>query len=102
MNHFFIQYIFPTAVSLMLFYAIFSLLLHKETYFGFNRIYLLAAMTFSCLLPFIRFPQENRLSDFPTLPVIYADLIEVETMPADTCYREISKKSCMCAGPVFL
>ncbi|RAJ25515.1 M56 family metallopeptidase [Pedobacter cryoconitis] len=48
------HYLLQVNIYLVIFYAFYSLLLAKETYFLLNRIYLLAAGTLSLVIPFLR------------------------------------------------
>ncbi len=54
MNNFWI-YLLKSGLALWLFYAIYWLLLRKETFFSLNRYMLLGSVIFSFLLPFIHF-----------------------------------------------
>lgn len=48
------NYLLQTNLYLVLFYGFYRLLLHKETHFIFNRIYLLAAVAMSFCIPYLR------------------------------------------------
>jgi TonB family protein len=56
-----INFVFESGVSLIIFTLIYILFLRKETFFMLNRIYLMAAVLFSVLLPFIHFQANNAL-----------------------------------------
>lgn len=49
------HYILQVNIYLTLFYCFYRILLEKETYFNFNRTYLLGAGLFSLAIPFLRF-----------------------------------------------
>ena len=49
------HYILQVNIYLTLFYCFYRILLEKETYFNFNRTYLLGAGLFSLTIPFLRF-----------------------------------------------
>ncbi|AMQ00764.1 TonB family protein [Pedobacter cryoconitis] len=48
------HYLLQINIYLVIFYAFYRLLLHQETYFVLNRIYLIAAGTLSLIIPFLR------------------------------------------------
>lgn len=50
------RYFYESGLSLVLLYALYHIFFRRETYFRFNRFYLLAILLFSALLPFISFP----------------------------------------------
>ncbi|NOQ24703.1 MAG: peptidoglycan DD-metalloendopeptidase family protein [Bacteroidales bacterium] len=54
MNQFFI-YIIESAVSVSLFFLFYELFLKRDTWFRFNRYFLLAGLIFSLILPFLDF-----------------------------------------------
>ncbi|PTN07483.1 M56 family metallopeptidase [Mangrovibacterium marinum] len=49
----FVNYIFESGISLALFTLLYFLFLQRETFFRTNRLFLLFALTFSALLPFV-------------------------------------------------
>jgi TonB family protein len=49
----FVNYIFESGISLALFASLYFLFLQRETFFRTNRLFLLFALTFSALLPFV-------------------------------------------------
>ncbi len=51
----FVNYIFESGISLGIFSLIYFLLLRNETFFKLNRFFLLAAILFSGILPFLHF-----------------------------------------------
>ena len=51
-----IHYLIQTLVFQVLFLACYDLFLRKETFFNWNRVYLLGTLLSSFLLPFIKFP----------------------------------------------
>ncbi len=60
MNQFFI-YIVESAVSVTLFYLFYELFLKRDTWFRFNRYFLLAGLIFSVILPFLDFSASSLL-----------------------------------------
>jgi murein DD-endopeptidase MepM/ murein hydrolase activator NlpD len=54
LNHFFI-YIIESAISVSLFYLFYELFLKRDTWFRFNRYFLLLGLIFSLILPFLDF-----------------------------------------------
>ncbi len=56
-----INFVFESGVSLIIFTLVYLLFLRRETYFMLNRIYLMAAVLFSLLLPFIHFQANSAL-----------------------------------------
>jgi len=49
----FVNYIFESGISLALFTLLYFLFLQRETFFRINRLFLLFALSFSALLPFV-------------------------------------------------
>jgi len=58
MNSFF-TYIIESAISLTLFYIFYELFLKRDTWFRFNRFYLLFGLVFSLILPLLDFSVSN-------------------------------------------
>ncbi len=56
-----INFVFESGISLIIFTLVYLLFLRKETFFVLNRLYLLAAVLFSVLLPFIHFQANSAL-----------------------------------------
>ncbi len=50
-----IVYLLESSVVLVLLYALYVVLLSQETFFSFNRFFLLAILAFSFLFPCLRF-----------------------------------------------
>ncbi|MCX6220575.1 MAG: M56 family metallopeptidase [Bacteroidia bacterium] len=69
-----INFVFESGVSLIIFTLVYLLFLRKETFFMLNRIYLLAAVLFSVLLPFIHFQANS------TLPSVMLGEVTVTAM----------------------
>ena len=69
-----INFVFESGVSLIIFTLVYLLFLRKETFFMLNRIYLLAAIIFSVLLPFIHFQANS------TLPSVMLGEVTVTAM----------------------
>ena len=59
------QYILESSISLMTFYAIFYLMLRKDTFHHFNKYYLLSTALISILLPFIDFHMIEAAQEAP-------------------------------------
>ena len=53
MSDLLIKYMFPSAISLLVFYALFAMTLRNETFFGWNRMFLVMSMVVSFILPWI-------------------------------------------------
>lgn len=77
-----VNFILESGVSLALLSLIYILFLRKETFFRLNRIFLLISITFSVLLPFLKFrvyePQPVMLAEITVTP--YRNLIEAVTI----------------------
>ena len=56
-----INFVFESGISLIIFTLVYLLFLRKETFFMLNRIYLMAAVIFSVLLPFVHFQANSAL-----------------------------------------
>ena len=56
-----INFVFESGISLIIFTLVYILFLRRETFFVLNRIYLLMAIIFSVLLPFIHFQANSAL-----------------------------------------
>jgi len=69
-----INFVFESGVSLIIFTLVYLLFLRKETFFMLNRIYLLATVLFSVLLPFIHFQANS------TLPSVMLGEVTVTAM----------------------
>ncbi len=64
MNTSVVNFVFESGFSLTIFTLVYLLFLRRETFFKLNRIYLLCAIFFSVLLPFIHF---ELLEDMPSV-----------------------------------
>jgi len=64
MNTTVINFVFESGVSLIIFTLVYLLFLRKETFFVLNRLYLMAAVLFSVLLPFVHFQANSTLPSF--------------------------------------
>ncbi|KAA5547444.1 M56 family metallopeptidase [Adhaeribacter rhizoryzae] len=76
-----LQYLAESSLALLLFYAVYVLLLSRQTCFTFNRFYLLAALAFSLVIPFLELPA------WPTEPTLPANAMLVQVQPAGTVYQ---------------
>ncbi len=81
MNHA-INFILESGISLSLLAIIYILFLRRETFFRLNRVFLLSSVTFSLILPFMRFQIYNAnpvlLEEITVTP--YRNLIEAVTI----------------------
>ncbi|MFZ5941276.1 MAG: M56 family metallopeptidase [Bacteroidota bacterium] len=50
------RYFYESGLSLVLLYALYHIFFRRETYFRFNRVYLLSILLFSALLPLLSLP----------------------------------------------
>ena len=57
-------YAYGSGISMAVFYGLYWIFFRKETFFRFNRFYLLGTILFSCLVPFVFFKPEADL-DIP-------------------------------------
>ena len=77
-----VNFILESGVSLSLLALIYVLFLRKETFFKLNRFFLLGAILFSVLLPFLKFriftPQPVMLAEITVTP--YNNLLEAVTI----------------------
>ena len=56
-----LPYLLTASLYLLLFYGCYALLLRRTTFFGLNRLYLLASVVLSMLLPLVQLPDANPL-----------------------------------------
>lgn len=54
-----LPYLLTASLYLLLFYGCYGLLLHRNTFFGLNRAYLLTSVALSLLLPLLELPTET-------------------------------------------
>uniref|UniRef100_UPI003216FF01 M56 family metallopeptidase n=1 Tax=uncultured Draconibacterium sp. TaxID=1573823 RepID=UPI003216FF01 len=77
-----VNFIIESGVSLSLLSVIYILFLRRETFFRLNRIFLLISVTFSILLPFLKFrvyePKSIMLAEVTVTP--YRNLLEAVTI----------------------
>ena len=77
-----VNFLLESGVSLALLSLIYILFLRKETFFRLNRIFLLISVTFSIVLPFLKFriyePESIMLSEITVTP--YRNLLEAVTI----------------------
>jgi bla regulator protein BlaR1 len=57
------EFILKTAISLVIFYAFYQAFLAKESMFRFNRFFLIFALCFSLIVPFLPMPFGNHLKE---------------------------------------
>ena len=80
-----INFVFESGVSLIIFTLVYLLFLRKETFFMLNRIYLMAAVIFSVLLPFIHFQANSAmpsvmLGEVTVTAMRYQNLLQTVTV----------------------
>lgn len=82
MNNLFVNFILESGLSLSVLSLIYILFLRKETFFGINRIFLLASVLFSLVLPFLSFrilrPGSVMLEEVMVTP--YQNMLESVTV----------------------
>jgi TonB family protein len=78
-------YLLESGACLALLYLLYWLLLRKETFFAFNRAFILLAISLSIALPFIKLP----VADTPLsgIPVLFAPTVAV-TAPVPAASRD--------------
>jgi beta-lactamase regulating signal transducer with metallopeptidase domain len=64
MDDILIRYLFPAAISLLALYALFALTLRNETFFGWNRVFLVISIVVSFILPLIHIPLQLQSTVF--------------------------------------
>lgn len=69
-----VNFVFESGFSLTIFTLVYLLFLRRETFFFLNRIYLMAAVFFSVLLPFVHFQVSN------AMPSVMLDEVTVTAM----------------------
>ncbi|GEO03485.1 hypothetical protein AAE02nite_11490 [Adhaeribacter aerolatus] len=74
-------YLAESSLALLLFYAVYALLLSHQTCFTFNRFYLLAALLFSLVIPFLELPA------WPPEPTLPTNTMVVQVQPAGVVYQ---------------
>ncbi|MCK9639602.1 MAG: M56 family metallopeptidase [Prolixibacteraceae bacterium] len=80
-----INFVFESGISLIIFTLVYMVFLRKETFFVLNRLYLMAAVIFSILLPFIHFQasstlQSVMLGEVTVTALRYQNLLETVTV----------------------
>ncbi len=77
-----VNFLIESGISLSLLSLVYIVLLRKETFFRVNRLFLLASIIFSVLLPFLKFrvyePQTVLLSEITVTP--YRNMMEAVTI----------------------
>ncbi len=77
-----VNFVFESGVSISLFALIYIFFLRKETFFKLNRFFLLGAILFSIVLPFLKFrifaPKQIMLAEVTVTP--YKNLLEAVTI----------------------
>lgn len=80
-----INFVFESGVSLIIFTLVYLLFLRKETFFTLNRIYLMAAVLFSVMLPFVHFQAKDAmqsvlLGEVTVTAMRYQNLLQTVTV----------------------
>ncbi|MEK7718622.1 MAG: M56 family metallopeptidase [Bacteroidota bacterium] len=80
-----INFVFESGISLIIFTLVYLLFLRKETFFLLNRIYLMAAVIFSVLLPFVHFQANSALpsvmlGEVTVTAIKYQNLLQTVTV----------------------
>ncbi len=88
MNTTVINFVFESGISLIIFTLVYVLFLRKETYFVLNRIYLMAAVFFSIILPFVHFQVNSAmpsvmLGEITVTALSYQNLLQTMTVYGD-------------------
>ena len=92
----FLLYLFETGLCLSLLYLVYVFFLRKETFFRFNRLYLLSSMGISVLIPLVHFsfitpnpePFEQPFREIGRIRALYAGFIlSTDTDFSDPRYR---------------
>lgn len=79
-----LQYLAESSLALLLFYVLYALLLSRQTCFGFNRFYLLAALLLSLVIPFLELPAWPTEASMPGVATIV-----VQVQPAGESYTTL-------------
>ena len=66
----FVQYAFESGTCMAVMFGIYWLFIRKETYFQFNRIYLLSTVALSCLIPLGNFNLNGLLNEASAVSII--------------------------------
>lgn len=85
MNTTVVNFVFVSGFSLTIFTLVYLLFLRRETFFVLNRIYLMAAVFFSIVLPFVHFTVKSAMPSFMLGEVTvtasrYQNLLETVTV----------------------
>lgn len=78
------SFLLQVNVALLVFYSFYRLFLQKETFFMWNRVYLMTAVCFSFALPILRFEWLNRSSVSQEMELKIADILVTETGTPNT------------------
>ncbi len=79
-----ISFLLQANLCLLVFYFFYRLFLHKETFFTWNRVYLLVAVCFSFVLPILRFEWLSKSSASKELQLKIGDILVEGTVVANT------------------
>ncbi len=86
MNNYWL-YVFQSGIALWMLYAVYWLLLRKETFFSLNRFILLGSAGLSFILPLIRLENLFTLSSGTSIPSFFMDFGSEVSAPAETSSR---------------
>lgn len=79
-----ILYLVKSAICAALLLLFYHLVLEKESIYKFNRLYLLGAIIFSLLVPFITSPFEDLIPQVPAYITLYDEQMPVTSAEAET------------------
>ncbi len=80
----FLFYLLESSAALAVFYGLYRLLLHRETFFAFNRAFILGAVGLSLLLPLVDIPVPFLKATGASVPVVMLGLSPEMPLPASS------------------
>ncbi len=80
----FLFYLFEISAALAVFYGLYRLLLHRETFFAFNRAFILGAVGLSLLLPLVDIPVPFLKASAAPVPIVMLGLSSEMSLPASS------------------
>ena len=92
MNNFWL-YIFQSGIALWMFYAVYWLMLRKETFFSLNRVILLGSVMISFILPLIRLENLFTLPSNTSIPSFFMDFGSDVSIMTDPSSGQIDLKN---------
>ncbi|MBC8984174.1 hypothetical protein H9X96_00110 [Pedobacter sp. N36a] len=79
-------FLFQASLCLLIFYAFYRLFLHRETFFVWNRIYLISTLFFALAIPILRFEGLSRSSVSRELQVKMMEVLLKEQSEAGNAF----------------